>query len=45
MCVLTSRFAHASSPIYQMSTFHPLALVDRSSETQLQGGAKLNYLI
>ena len=28
-----------------MSNFHPLEVVDRGSETQLQVGEKLNYLI
>ena len=28
-----------------MSNFHPLAVVDRGSETQLQVGENLNYLI
>ena len=28
-----------------MSNFHPLEVVDRGSETQLQVGENLNYLI
>ena len=27
-----------------MSNFHPLEVVDRGSETQLQVGGKINYL-
>ena len=28
-----------------MSNFYPLEVVDRGSDTQLQGGENLNYLI
>ena len=28
-----------------MSNFHPLEIVDRGSETQVQKGENLNYLI
>ena len=48
MCVLTSRFAGLRcfvSNETNMSNFHPLEVVGRRRETQLQVGLNLNYLI
>ena len=42
MCVLTSRFENVWFEIKQLSNFHPLEVVDRGSEPQLQVGKNLN---
>ena len=45
MCVQTSRFAiSVVSNSTNTSNFHPVKVVGRGSETQLQVGEKLNYL-
>ena len=46
MCVKTSRFLNVCLK-YSTETvnFHPLEIVGRGSETQLQVGESLNYLI
>ena len=43
----TSRFANFKSQVKQinMGNFHPLEVVGRGSETQLQAGENLNDLI
>ena len=46
MSVSTSKFANAWSQIKKnMSNFLPREVVDRGSETQIQVGENLNYLI
>ena len=43
--VQTSRFTNARSQIEHVSNFHPLEVVGRGSETQLQVGENLNAII
>ena len=42
MYVLTSRFENVWYEIKQLINFHPLEVVDRGSETQLQVSKNLN---
>ena len=44
MFAQSSRFAHVSPQIKQISNFHPLKVVGRGSETQLYVGENLNEI-